>query len=78
MNQPEDYPGPIVLSSDISEYQCPRCGGPVLRPTPGMMEDDDWRYRCQPCLRRFTITECRIAYLREHSAQRDMTRTITT
>lgn len=76
MNQPEDYPGTIVLSRDINQYQCPRCGGPVLRPSPAMMEDDDWRYRCQPCLRRWSITDCRVAWLREHTEQREHTKSL--
>ena len=77
MNQPEDYPT-RHSGIDSDGYACPRCGGPVTGPTPAMMEDDDWRKRCQPCLRRFTFDECRVAYLRTHSAQREMTRTLTT
>jgi hypothetical protein len=78
LNQPEDYPATRHSGLKIDDYCCPLCGGSVAYPSPAMMEDDDWRLRCSPCLRRFTFDECRVAYLRTHSAQRAMTRTITT
>lgn len=75
MHQPEDYP----TDNHGKEYACPRCGNEDLKqPSPAMMEDDDWRLRCEPCLRRFPFKDARVAWLRTHSAQRAMTRTITT